>query len=551
MLVGLSVALLPHLLWWLRTGSPDWIMNDDELVAYLPLGAHSYHNHPWKTGDPTMVSGGRTIFPWLQVIPGVTVARLLGLGPVGIAMAWRILGGLLLPAGLYWVARFAAPPWAATGISTVVMLDHGTLWGRLFEPHFRKWWHILRGQTLPFDGDPGLLLLWRVNPSITLPFLLAAVGTLLRARHRGTWSWIVGAGLLSGLLFHVMFYYWTCMAFALVLLWIVDAGHRRVHFHVGWIAAMVGLPAVLSGAQAKRELGTAWLQRFDMFVPVPRFDEFILHPVAFALIAACVAACWFRRRDLLPIALVAAAAALLCNHQILTGTQVENFHWMYVWGPCGVLILLVLAWAGLQAHFNSRRWPAYAAAGLVAFHGATGICLRVWDSLRPARMTGINADWRAYDAQRARPDAPALDNTSRLAGDVRFGIFAQIRDNGRGLVGSHYYSQRVDDAGLARLLALNAVLSGETEDGFIRSTHLRGRPQRDPDLWSAELYRYRRAYRDWAADPRAGMDEYKVRYLALRREAVQKDPPFGHWHLVQDGPSWRVWERTDAKPMGR
>ena len=100
MLVGLSVALLPHLLWWLRTGSPDWIMNDDELVAYLPLGAHSYHNHPWKTGDPTMVSGGRTIFPWLQVIPGVTVARLLGLGPVGIAMAWRILGGVLLPAGL-------------------------------------------------------------------------------------------------------------------------------------------------------------------------------------------------------------------------------------------------------------------------------------------------------------------------------------------------------------------------------------------------------------------------------------------------------------------
>lgn len=544
LLAGLAVALLPHLLWWQRTGNGDWIMNEDELVAYLPLGAHSYHNHPWRTGDPVLPAGGRTLFPWLQVIPGVAVARVLDLGPVGIALAWRILAGLLVPAGLYWVARVAAPPWAAAGIASVVMLDHGTLAGRVLDPHFRMLGRLALAHPAPvLEGDPSLLLQWRVNPAITLPFLLGAVGCWLRARRAGTWPWRVAAGVSAGLLFHVLFYFWTAVALALVALWVLDAGHRRVHFHAGWMAALVGLPAVIAGSRMKSALGEAWFQRFDMFVPIPRLSEFMIHPVAFASLAAAVAWCWWRRRELAPLAAVVAAAVLLTNQQVLSGLQIENFHWMYAWGPCGVLLLLLLAWTGLQPLVGGRRWPGVLAAGVVAVHAAAGLALRAMDAAWPRRMAGINRGWRDYLAQRARPGAPAFPADARVAGDVPFGLFAQIRDNGRGLVGTHYYSQRVDDAELARIQALNAVLSGESEEAFLASVHLRGRPQRDPSRRQAELERWRQAHRRWTADPEAGMEAYRVRFLALRREGGPASPPVGRWRLVQDGPGWRVWER--------
>lgn len=544
-LLGLLVALLPHLIWWERTGSPDWIMNDDELVAYLPLGAHSYHNHPWRTGDPTLASGGRTLFPWLQVIPGVAVARGLDLGPVGIALAWRILAGLLLPAGLFWVARFVAPPWVAAGIASVVMLDHGTLAGRVLDPHFRRFWQLATAHPAPvLEGDPALLLQWRVNPSITLPFLLLALGALLRARRAGSWPWIVLAGVTAGLLFHVLFYFWTAVALALVILWVADAGHRRVYFHAGWMAALIGLPVVLQGSRVKRELGEAWFQRFDMFVPIPRLSEFIVQPVAFASILVCLGWCWMRRRELVPLATVTAAAVLLSNQQVLSGLQIENFHWMYAWGPCGVLLLSMLAWVGLSPVFTGRRWLAALAAVAVGVHAAAGLGLRAMDAGWPRRMAGINRDWRAYVAQRAAPGAPAFTAEGRVAGDIRFGIFAQIRDNGRGLVGAHYYSQRVNDAELARIFALNAVLSGESEEAFLGSVHLRGLPERDAARRQVELERWRQAYRQGLADPEAGMDEYRVRYLALRRDGGRMEPPVGRWRLVQVGPDWRVWERV-------
>lgn len=548
LLVGLAVALLPHLLWWRATGSADWIMNEDELVAYLPLGAHSYHNHPWRTGDPTLPSGGRTLFPWIQVIPGVALARGLDLGPAGIALAWRILAGLLVPAGLFWVGRSVAPPWAAAGVASLVMLDYGTLAGRVLDPHFRVLGRLVTAHPTPvLEGDPSLLLQWRVNPAITLPFLLAALGALLRARRSGSWPWIVAAGVAAGLLFHVLFYFWTAVALALVVLWAADAGRRRVYFHAGWIAALIGLPAVLMGSRMKRELGEAWFQRFDMFVPIPRLSEFMVHPVAFASILLGVGWCWFRRRELVPLAAVTAAALLLTNHQLLSGLQIENFHWMYAWGPCGVLLLLLLAWTELQPLFTGRRWLAALAGVAVGAHAVAGMGLRAMDAFWPKRMAGINRGWRAYVAQRAAAGAPAFPADERVAGDVQFGLFAQIRDNGRGLVGTHYYSQRVDDAELARILALNAVLSGESEEAFLASVHLRGIPQRDPARQQAERERWRQAHRHWTADPEAGLDAYRVRYLALRREGGRESPPVGRWRLVQDGPGWRVWERLPGR----
>jgi undecaprenyl-phosphate 4-deoxy-4-formamido-L-arabinose transferase len=191
----------------------------------------------------------------------------------------------------------------------------------------------------------------------------------------------------------------------------------------------------------------------------------------------------------------------------------------------------------------------FAAVGILVLHAAVGFQLRIWDAYRPKRSASINADWRAYDAQRNEPGAPRFDRIHRVAGDVRFGIFAQIRDNGMGFVGSNYYSQQMDDAKLANVHSLNAVLSGIPEEDFVSNLLLRGVWERDESKRKIEVERCRKAYHYWLANTQRGLDEYSIRYLALRRDIGPERPPFGAWRLVQDGRSWRVWERDASAPQ--
>ncbi len=90
LLFGLLMSTLPH---WIRPRpgqGAGWIASKGELGCYLSVGAQAYHNHPWRLTDPVLADGGDSMYPALQLVPGIWIAKFFGLGPLGITLGWRI-----------------------------------------------------------------------------------------------------------------------------------------------------------------------------------------------------------------------------------------------------------------------------------------------------------------------------------------------------------------------------------------------------------------------------------------------------------------------------
>src|SRR5260221_13955080 len=96
--VGLALAILPHLISWQKSGDPTWIADDDEIL-YLTLASQSYFEHPSYISDPSSSESKPSYYPSLQFVPAVLVAKGLGLGPLGLALVWRVWAGVSLPLG--------------------------------------------------------------------------------------------------------------------------------------------------------------------------------------------------------------------------------------------------------------------------------------------------------------------------------------------------------------------------------------------------------------------------------------------------------------------
>src|SRR5262245_4874228 len=72
--------------------------------------------------------------------------------------------------------------------------------------------------------------------------------------------------------------------------------------------------------------------------------------------------------------------------------------------------------------------------------------------------------------------------------------------------------------------------------------------RRDPARRADELARRLAAYDDAARDVAPMLDRFEVRYVA--RPAGQGPPSGAGWSLLQDGPTWAIWERPTL-PGGR
>lgn len=79
--LGALISALPHLIWFWKTGSPQWIGDYDELGVYLAVSSRSYFNRVFWFSDPTIIGSGPTSFPWLQMFPGHFLNWLLGFSP--------------------------------------------------------------------------------------------------------------------------------------------------------------------------------------------------------------------------------------------------------------------------------------------------------------------------------------------------------------------------------------------------------------------------------------------------------------------------------------
>jgi hypothetical protein len=567
-LVGMALSVLPHLVWLARVGSLVWFADLDDLL-YLSVASQAYFNHPLSLSDPTLVAGGATIYPWSQFGPAILIARGLGVGPVAINLIWRTWAGISIGLAWYLVMRFyVGRPWVAAALACLMLSDIGSICGRLLVNQFWYFTMLVTGQservmitspvlgTVPIiAGIPGVCPQWRIiTPGLSFAFLLLYVWLVARARARPTWPRLVGAGVGFGLLFHVYFYYWTAAGLALLLALALDAGHRRVYFHAGWIGGLLGLPSVVEGFLFKRSNPADWLERSDVFVPIDRFSHLLIPKVALSLVVVTgVLLVCARRKDLIHLWALAVAGLLWTDHQLLTGLEIQNMHWQwYVCGPMLSLLLVLLA-AGFALDRVRWPWPRAVAAGILVLWGvhlAIGFTVRASEATQNHLCVEILDDYARYRSQRLGPSAARLAPNAVLAGDSRFLELAAVLENERPLV--HYASlfspSTRNDEWYVRM-ALNGYLRGlsrpafEDEQRRDLATAVWGPWSHDPAKRAESLADRLEAYDRVAADPRALLAQFRVRYVAL--PAGQGGTPShleNDWVCLERGGSWDLWE---------
>ena len=547
-LFGALLATYPHLRALALRGEAVYVADPDELYLYLPVGADALRDHPFWLEDPVPPSGGRTMYPWLQLGPGVLLARLLGWGPLGVSLAWRALAGVAVGGLLYVLLRQRLRlRWLALASALVLLGDVGVVYGK---PAVRQAVEVARmaaGGEGHVGGWPGLHASWRlISPALSLPWLLLTLTCWLRLQERATWRRRALAGVSLGLLVPVYFYAWTAAFLALALWFLAEPRRRRDLLHVGWIALLVAAPALIAGALAKAGAVEGWLQRSDKFVPIPRLSN-LLWPKG-ALACAALGLAWVARarRDLLPLLALGLAGLLLLNHQLVSGLQIENWHWQYAYGPALSALLVLLGAGALES--RSERVPRagrVALGALLALHVASALALRDLEARAPQSRLASECllDFRAQRAG-APPLPPGL-----VAGERDFVAAALVLAQRRPVEHpSVRFSPAIGLPAWRERIALDALLRGLDARAF--RAEQEARMQGFFSHWLGD-----------AAERERRLAE-RLRVFHATREALEQvlerlnvrcvglpagEPPPAYlragWRRLEEGPRWQVWVR--------
>ena len=539
---GVMISAWPHMQSYFVQGDPTWVADDDELM-YLSIAARSLRGDAWHLADPMIAADSPTMFPWLQLAPGILAARLVGAGPAAISIGWRIWAGAAVGLGWYALAaHHLGRRWLAAGLAVALMADAGLLWLRPLGLNFAYIYRFASGHAGGLlDASPRVHPQWRlISPGLGLGPLLLHLWLVARALQRPSAGRVAAAGLGFGLLFYVYFYAWTASGLALAILGLPAIAGRRwpPSWTIGLVGAAVGAPSVASGMGLRARAAEGWLQRSDKFLPIGRLDELLLPRVA--LVAMAVAAVWAcrRRRDLAAPCAHAASGLILLNHQVFTKLQIENFHYGYIWAPCLSLTLWLLAMGP-----GGRRASLPAAWLVVGSLAASGLWLRGAEASRTADPRAILDAYRAF-----RRAAPGLPAGAVVAGDKRFVELSTVLDGTRPL--DHYaavFSPAIGLEDWERRIALDGLFRGEDRAAF----GARQRAWLDASPWGPwarggsgrrERFDARlRWYDEASGEPSAAADRYNVRYVATVGDAA---PP-GRWRRLNRGPRWSIWGRAE------
>ena len=552
MLVGVLLAVWPHGMEWFRSGGWSYVADPDERLCYLPLISHSYGVHPWKLGDLSLPTGGLCLYPWLQFVPWILLAKLVHAGPLAVLLFWRIWAGASLGFIFYRLGReFLGGPRAALWLALVCLTDHGLMEGRPLDRHLVTVQKVLSGQ----DGEfftawaPYLRQFRLITPGISWVFLGLFVLLLHRARQDWNRRRVLLAAGAFGVLFYAYFYYWAAAGAALVLLAALEWRDWRRYFTIACLGGLIGLPAVLANAQAQRSAAEGWLARLDFYRHIGHLDELRLPRIVFAW---WLLASWLvgrRHRDLLPLWALTTAGLALMNQQVITGLQMQNDHFAYVWSMGLALLVYVLAlreWRSRTGHRTAWR-IAPAALAIVLALGA--LVLRTAEPLRN-QWARLNREGRQqFERERTRTGAARLEPNAVLAGDPAFADFAVILEGQRPLVGGLSLSQRVSDTEWAQRRVLDLLLRGATpqEAATDADTYYGchfSAMRRTPAEMQQTIEAQHRLAQAIALNPQEWLQRFDVRYVALRSGTQSPVSTLPHWHRLPGGERWQIWERT-------
>ena len=521
----------------------------DELELYLPTATRAYLEHPWRLEDPVPPGGGRTLYPWLQLGPGVLLARLCQAGPLGVSFAWRALAGLLIGGLTYFALRqVLGRPWVALALSLWLLSDLGLIFAKPLAYHLSALLSLARGEGELLAAWPKLHANWRlISPALSWPWLLLAATLWIRHARRPTPRRRALAGVALGLLVGVYFYHWTAAALGLALWFLFVPERRREALHLAWIAVAVGLPALIAGALLKADAPPDWLLRSDKFVPIGHADGLAFPKSAWVLWVALTLWSFRARRELLPLSCVAGAALVLLNHQLLSGLQIENWHWQYTYGP-----LLSLLLAGALGARWERRWPQGAPRGLALSAGlaaglffSSGVYLRD-AGCRSALTLELNAGLRAYRAHHAGRARELV------AGERVYVSLAGAVDGARPLAGELLrFSPALTASAWEERIALDAALRGlhasefrAEQQRYLENGFFQGFAQAFPGGSEALLARRIREFQRVRGDLAATCARLGVGEVALPRDHSGAHLP-QTWRRARRGPAWDVWVPSD------
>jgi hypothetical protein len=550
MVAGVLLSVLPHLLWWGKLGSPVWIADLDQLL-YQSYATQAYFNHPLHLSDPMFATGHSSIYPWAQLGPGILIARWLGLQPMLIPLLWRIFAGASIGAAWFLLARlYVRRTWIALAIGVLLLCDTGMFSAQPILRNVRVFGRLFMGRgSVLLQQQPVIHLEWRlITPGLSLAFLLLQILLVARARSAPSRARLAAAGAAFGLTFVAYFYFWTAVSVALVLAFVLDAGHRRVYLHTAWMGALIGAPVVLQGFLLKQSKPSDWLSRCDFAIHIGHFREFLIPKTALLLTLATGFWVWRKRRDLAYVWLLALSGLLLINHQVVTGIQMENWHWDYVWGPCLTFILLVAA-ADLPAYIGARpQVMRYALELLLLAYFSMAVWLRAVESMQTHESVHLLTSYRHYrEEERAFPERRLAANAV-IAGDHDFVHLIAAAGNLRPL--DHYaavISPAISDAELDLRKALDGYLQGLDKPAFAGAQRESlaswlGWEARDIGARTARLTSRDLAYDGVAANFSSTLYRFHVRYVALKAEQAPPAYLATGWRRVEAGPYWQIWE---------
>ncbi len=162
-----------------------------------------------------------------------------------------------------------------------------------------------------------------------------------------------------------------------------------------------------------------------------RFTDLKLPIVACVVLLIGFVWIWKSRRDLIYVWSMGVAGVVLFKHHVVSGLNIENYHWLYVWAPCCSLLFLLLL---LELLPRRRPYAQLAVAGLIIVclaDASLGLALRAAESTQAKAGLELVVNCCDYQAQRIDSGTARFASNCMVAGDHQFINFASILENQR------------------------------------------------------------------------------------------------------------------------